>query len=66
MATNLKIDNELLDQAREIGAFRTKKDTVNTALAEFIQRRKQLEFLKAEGTVDFFDGYDHKALRNAR
>jgi hypothetical protein len=31
-----------------------------------IQRRKQLELLKFEGSVDFFEDYDPKQLRSAR
>jgi hypothetical protein len=66
MATNLKINDKLLDEARALGGFPSKRVTVDTALAEFIQHRKQLELLKLEGSVDFFDDYDHKALRKAR
>lgn len=66
MATNLKIDSQLLDDAKRIGRFATKKDTVNEALAEFIRHRKQRELLEWEGKIDFFDGYDPKALRKAR
>jgi Arc/MetJ family transcription regulator len=66
MATNLKIDDKLLDEARSLGGFPSKRATVNTALAEFIQHRKQLALLKLEGSVDFFNDYDHKALRKAR
>ena len=66
MPTNLKIDDQLLDEARKLGGFPSKRATVNSALEEFIQHRKQLELLKLEGSVDFFEGYDHKALRKAR
>ncbi len=63
MATNLKIDPHLLDEAKRIGQFRTKKDAVNQALTEFIQQRKQTAILDWEGKVDFFDDYDYKSLR---
>ena len=66
MPTNLKIDEALLDEARQLGGFPTKKETVNTALAEFIQHRKQLELLKYENSVDFFEDYDPKQLRRTR
>ena len=39
MATNLSIDPKLLEEALQVGGFSTKKDTVNQALKEFIQRR---------------------------
>jgi len=37
MATNLSIDERLLAEAKELGRFKTKRETVNTALQEFIQ-----------------------------
>ena len=45
MATNLKIDDKLLEEALRLGQFRTKKEAVNQALTEFVQHRKQLEIL---------------------
>ncbi|CAA9889433.1 hypothetical protein METHB2_1000003 [Candidatus Methylobacter favarea] len=45
MTTHLAIDDELINEAQTLGHFKTKEDTVVTALKEFINRRKQLEFL---------------------
>ncbi len=53
MATNLAIDDRLLEEAREMGGHKTNKDTVNEALREYIQRRRQLEILKLAGRIDF-------------
>ena len=39
MATNLAIDQDLLDKALAIGGEKTKKATVNRALREFIARQ---------------------------
>lgn len=66
MATNLKIDEELLNEALNVGRLKTKKDTVNLALKEFVQHRRQAEVLKWEGKVDYFEDYDYKHLRNVR
>jgi hypothetical protein len=38
MATNLAIDNRLLEEARRIGGQKTKHATVTEALQEYIQR----------------------------
>ena len=46
MATNLAISDELLNTALQVGGFKTKKDTVNAALQEFIEWRKQHEIVK--------------------
>ena len=66
MPTNLAIDDDLLDRARHVGGCRTKRETVNEALREFIQRRQRLELVRLAGTVDFDPKYDYKRDRLAR
>lgn len=63
MATNLSIDPELLEQALQVGGFTTKKDTVNQALKEFIQRRKQREIIELFGNFPCDEDYDYKKGR---
>ena len=63
MATNLKIDEQLLADALKLGGFKTKKDTVNKALEEFVQHRRQIQILELEGAVEYFDDYDYKKAR---
>ncbi len=66
MPTNLAIDDRLIAEAQKLGRHRTKKDTVNAALAEYIRRRKQQKILSAFGTVEYQDGYDYKRERAKR
>ena len=63
MPTNLGIDDRLLQEARRIGKHRTKKETVNAALNEYIARRKQLRALSLFGTIDFDPKYNYKRER---
>ena len=63
MPTNLAIDDRLLEQALKIGGHKTKKETVNQALLEFIQRRKQGEIAEYFGKIAYRPGYDYKADR---
>jgi len=63
MATNLAIDDALLSKALKIGGKKTKKDTVNEALREFIVRREQKKVLDLFGTVEYFDDYEPKKAR---
>ena len=66
MPTNLAIDDSLLDEALRLGEHRTKRATVNEALAEYIQRRKRLKAVEAFGTVEFRRDYDYKRARKKR
>jgi hypothetical protein len=63
MATNLAIDDDLIDEARRIGGHSTKKAAVTAALNEYIQRRKQVEILKLFGSIQFDPAYDYKRAR---
>jgi len=64
MATNLAIDDTLLEKALEIGGYRSKKDTVNAALEEFIKRRNAKELINLFGTIDYDSSYDYKKMRS--
>ncbi len=63
MATNLSIDTNLLDEALHISGLKTKKDTVNQALKEFVQRRKQREIAAHFGKLPLDPDYDYKKGR---
>lgn len=63
MATNLAIDTKLLDEALLISGLKTKKDTVNQALTEFVQRRKQREIIELFGELPCDTDYDYKQAR---
>ncbi len=63
MATNLAIDDNLIEQARIIGKHATKKGVVTEALQEYIQRRKQIEILNLFHSVEYDSACDYKELR---
>ncbi len=63
MATNLAINQELLLEALDVSGLKTKKDTVNLALKEFINRRKQVEILNLFGKLGPDPDYDYKKGR---
>ena len=63
MATNLAIDDKLLEEARIVGKHTTKKAVVTEALQEYIQRRRQIEILMLFHRVDYGPDYDYKKQR---
>jgi hypothetical protein len=64
MATNLAINESLLDKALELGGFRSKKDTVNAALEEFIRRRKAEDVISMFGKIEYGSDYNYKNMRS--
>lgn len=64
MATNLALDDELIEEARQLGGQRTKKEVVTQALLEYVQRRRQSKLLDLFGKVDFDENFDAKAQRH--
>jgi hypothetical protein len=63
MPTNLAIDDRLIEEAKQLGGHRTKKDAVTAALDEYIQRRKQQDVISLFGTIDYDRSYDYKRER---
>lgn len=66
MATNLAIDDRLLEEARRIGGQKTKRATVTEALSEYIQRRKQQQIVELFGQLDLDPKYDYKKQRRRK
>lgn len=64
--TNLAIDDELLERAKRLGKHKSKRETVNVALREYVRRRQLLELLDAFGTVELDPGWDYKKERRRR
>jgi len=63
MATNLALDQELLERAFRVSGEPTKKAAVTRALQEFIARREQRKVAELFGTLDWDSAYDYKAER---
>ncbi len=66
MATNLAIDDNLIEEARILGKHRTKKAVVTEALQEYIQRRKQIDILNIFSTISYDKDYDYKKQRKVK
>ena len=66
MATNLALDDRLIEEARRVGQHKTKREAVSAALAEYDKRRKQLRILEAFGTFEFDPKYNYKIERRKK
>jgi hypothetical protein len=63
VATNLAIDDNLINEALAVGHHKTKKEAVTTALERYVQWHKQQQILELAGTIDYHPDYDYKKVR---
>ncbi|MGB3401325.1 MAG: type II toxin-antitoxin system VapB family antitoxin [Microcoleaceae cyanobacterium] len=63
MATSLNINEALLQEALALDDNITLDSLVETALREYIQRRKRLKILDLFSTIDYDEEYDYKQQR---
>ena len=66
MPTNLKLDDNLIEATVKLGNFKSKQEAVNSALAEYVQRRQRLRILDLSGKIAFDPKWDYKKLRRKR
>jgi Arc/MetJ family transcription regulator len=63
VATNLALDQELLEHAFRVSGEPTKEAAVTRALREFIARREQRRVADLFGKLDWDDSFDYRAAR---
>lgn len=66
MATNVKLDEKMVEEAVRLGHFKTKQEALNVALSEFVARRNRLRILELGGKIDFRPDWDYKKMRGKR
>lgn len=66
MPTNLAIDDALIEEAKQAGQHKTKKEAVTAALKEYVDKRRKLRILDLIGTVDFDPDWDYKQMRRKK
>ncbi len=64
MRTNIVLDDQLVKEGLRLTKLKTKKDLVNLALRELIERRKRKRILKLEGKVEWEGSLDE--MRRSR
>jgi Arc/MetJ family transcription regulator len=63
MATNLALDDRLINEALKAGHHRSKKEAVTEALRKYINSLKQQDVLASFGKINFEKDYDYKKGR---
>lgn len=63
MLIQLNIDETLLNEAVKLGQFKNPQEMLETALREFILRKKQLEIIELFGKLEPDENYFYKQGR---
>ncbi len=63
MATNLDLDDKLIDVARRLGGHKTKRGAVTRALEEYVRWLRQQAILEDFGKIDYEPRFDYKKQR---
>ena len=63
MATNLDLDDKLIEAARQLGGHKTKRDAVTRALEEYVRWLRQTAIVSDFGTIDYDPKLDYKKQR---
>jgi Arc/MetJ family transcription regulator len=63
LATNLQLDDRLIERAVKLGKHKTKRAAVTQALREYVEHLEQQKLLALFGNVDYEPEYDYKKQR---
>jgi Arc/MetJ family transcription regulator len=63
LATNLQLDDHLIERAVKLGNHKTKRAAVNQTLKEYVEHLEQQKILALFGQVDYDPDYDYREQR---
>jgi Arc/MetJ family transcription regulator len=63
MATNLQLEDWLIERAVKLGKHKTKRAAVTQALKEYIEHLEQQNILALFGNVEYDPEFDYKKQR---
>jgi Arc/MetJ family transcription regulator len=66
MATNLALDDQLIEEAVRLGKHKTKREAVTAALEYYVKAHEREGIRDLIGQVEFYEDFDPKALRRRR
>jgi Arc/MetJ family transcription regulator len=63
VGTNVVLDDAIVAKAQKLAKARTKRETIDTALREYVANHSRKDFRDLAGKIEFWEDYDYKALR---
>jgi Arc/MetJ family transcription regulator len=64
MATNLALNDDLVDEALKLSGAKSKKEAVNSALGEYVKMLKRQRLVSLRGHGQFDSTYNYKKARS--
>ena len=63
MRTNVNLDDQLIEEALKLSGLKTKKEVIDQALREFVNKRNRHDLRELHGKILFDETYNYKASR---
>jgi Arc/MetJ family transcription regulator len=63
VATNLQLDDKLIEKAVKLGKHKTKRAAVTQALNDYVAHLEQQKLIGLFGKLDYDPSYDYKEQR---
>jgi Arc/MetJ family transcription regulator len=63
MRTNVVLDDMILAKAQKLAQVKTKRETIDVALREYVTNHSRKDLRELAGRIEFWEDYDYKALR---
>jgi len=64
--TNIVINDELMSKAIAVSGLKTKREVVEKAISEFVEKRTRKDLSELKGKIKFANNYDYKSLREGK
>jgi Arc/MetJ family transcription regulator len=66
LATNLQLDDKLIERAVKLGKHKTKRAAVTQALKDYVEHLEQQKLLALFGNLEYDPEYDYKRQRKKK
>ena len=64
--TSVDINMSLLEEALKLSGLATNKSVIDSALTEFVEKRRKKNLMDIKGQIEFADDYDYKQMRREK
>lgn len=66
MRTNVVLDDEVMAKAQKLAKAKTKRETLDIALREYVVNHSRKDLRELAGKIEFWEDYDYKTMREGQ